>query len=178
MAVQSFYVSIELSTEEKQIIQTIVSMPHYKKTDDLIFKNTLFIENIDLSEKDLFDIQLIIEKHRNQVLKNGFETIDGIDDTKSPCHWWHIHAGLYDLFHNLEKLYELLQIVESVKKGFVFILLGEKHPFNFESFLDFLEYVFPKIKPYKDVLETRFGVFSVHPQLFFKVRKKNKKYFI
>ena len=47
MAVQSFYVSVSLNEEEKKAVYKIVGkhMKTERKTNDLVFKNILFIEN-------------------------------------------------------------------------------------------------------------------------------------
>ena len=144
MAVQSFYISIEISNDEKQKVLSGIKVCPYKRTNDFIYRNTLYIDNIDNEEG---------------------------------C-WWHINIGLYNFFNNVERLYELLQIVNSTKENFNFTLLGGQYSFKFASLLEFMEFIYPKVKPYKDVFEEEFGTFSIYPQQFFKVRRKNKKYYI
>lgn len=171
MAVQSFWVSVELTPEEKERVQAIVRMPHRKKSDELIYKNTLCIEDVNMTEEKLREVKAIVRK-RNK----GAPLPPDLTDAK-PGFFWHINVGLYDLFHGLETLYELLGIIRDVKGEFPFFLLGEERALTFTSLFEFIEYVYPKIESYKRVFEARYGVLSVHPQEFFAFRRKNAKRF-
>ena len=169
MATQSFYLSVELTDEQKQALQASIKMPRRKKSGDLIYRDTLQIEDVGMSEEDRRKVLAVVEKK-----SKGASRLEGESDWRG----WHINAGLYDLFHSVETLYELLGIIETVKGEFSFLLLGKEIPFRFASFFDFFETVYPKIKPYKENLDARFGVFSVPPDRFFKVRRKNEKDFV
>ena len=169
MATQSFYLSVELTDEQKQALQASLNMPRRKKSGDLIYRDTLQIEDVGMSEEDRRKVLAVVEKKSKGAL--------GLEE-ESDWRGWHINAGLYDLFHSVETLYELLGIIETVKGEFSFLLLGKETPFRFASFFDFFKAIYPKIKPYKENLDARFGVFSVPPDRFFKVRRKNEKDFV
>ena len=141
MAIQSFYISIELSEEEKCAVVSSTCAKRYK-SDDLIYKDVLYIEDI---------------------------VADG--------EWWHINAGLYDFFHSCEVLYEFCQSIEIVKPNFSFYLLGKRYEFIYPSLLDFMVFLYPKIKKYKENFEKQHGNLSVHPQNFFLYKRKNSRFF-
>ena len=46
MAIQSFYISIEISDEDKSTIMSTTNLKRYKKNDGLIYKDVLFIDNV------------------------------------------------------------------------------------------------------------------------------------
>ena len=48
MAVSSFYISIKLPIYNKKIIKAQANLKKYKKTNDLIYKDVLYIDNISL----------------------------------------------------------------------------------------------------------------------------------
>ena len=169
MATQSFTVSVELTDEEKQALQASLNMPRRKKSGDLIYRDTLQIEDVGMSEEDRRKVLAVVEKK-----SRGASRLEEGSDWRG----WHISAGLYDLFHSVEKLYELLGVIEKVKGEFSFLLLGKEIPFRFASFFAFFETIYPKIKPYKENLDARFGVFSVPPDRFFDTRRKNRKQFV
>ena len=149
MAINSFYISIEISEEEKSAVRSAseADFKRYKKCflpdPDLVYKNTLYIDNIVGEEGD----------------------------------WWHINVGLYDFFHGCETLYELCRAIENLKPNFAFRFLGKNYEFKFQSLMEFVSFIYPKIEKYKKHFENEFGVLSVCPQEFFSYRRKNKRYF-
>ena len=50
MAIQSFYISIEISEEDKRTIISKTNLKRYKKSDDLVYKDVLFIDNVTVNE--------------------------------------------------------------------------------------------------------------------------------
>lgn len=50
MAIQSFYLSIEISEKDKSTIMSTTNLKRYKKSFDLVYKNTLFIDNVTVDE--------------------------------------------------------------------------------------------------------------------------------
>ena len=46
MAIQSFYISIEISEENKKTIVSTTDLKKYKKSDDLMYKGVLYIDNV------------------------------------------------------------------------------------------------------------------------------------
>ena len=144
MAIQSFYISINISAVEKEtVLAKSDYFTNYKKCPgDLIYKSTLYIDNITFQES-----------------------------------WWHINAGLYDFFHSCEVLYELCQIIETIKPNFIFCFLGKQYNFSFHSLMEFIAFIYPEIEKYKMNLEENYGVLSVHPQKFFTFRRKNNRFF-
>ncbi len=50
MAIQSFYISIKISEKDKNSIASQINLKRYKKSDDLIYKDVLFIDNITIGE--------------------------------------------------------------------------------------------------------------------------------
>ena len=50
MAIQSFYISIEISEEDKNTIISMTNLKRYKKSGNLIYKDVLFIDNISIGE--------------------------------------------------------------------------------------------------------------------------------
>lgn len=141
MAIQSFYFSIELLEKDKNIIKSKTNLKKCKKSDDLIYKDILFINDITTNEN-----------------------------------WWHINVGLYDFFHSCEVLYEFCQTIEITKPKFAFYLLGEQYEFSFQSLLDFILFIYPKIESYKKNFEKCYGTLSIPPNKFFSFRKKNKRF--
>jgi len=142
MAIQSFYISIEISEEEKNTIISKTNLKRYKKSDDLTYKDVLRIDNITIDES-----------------------------------WWHINAGLYDFFHSCEILFEFCQEIEITKPNFTFYLLGEKYEFAFQSLMEFIVFIYPKIQNYKRNFEKCYGTLSVPPNKFFSFQRKNKRFF-
>ena len=142
MAIQSFYFSIQIDEEDKNIILSKAGVKKQKKENDLIYKDVLFIDNITTDES-----------------------------------WWHINAGLYDFFHSCEILYEFCQMIESIKPKFLFCFLGEKYEFSFQSLLDFVSFVYPKVEKYKKNFEKCHGTLSIHPNKFFRFKRKNYRFF-
>ena len=142
MAIQSFYISIKISENEKTSITAQTNLKRCKKSNDLTYKDVLLINNITNDEG-----------------------------------WWHINAGLYDFFHNCETLYEFCQAIQITKPNFTFYLLGEKYEFSFQSLLDFILFIYPKIENYKKNFEKSYGILSIPPNKIFSFRRKNKRYF-
>lgn len=142
MAIQSFCISVELSEKDKSNIIATTNLKSYKKSNDLIYKDALYIDNVSA---------------------NGS--------------WWHINAGVYDFFHNCELLYGFCQAIEIIKPNFTFYLLGQKYEFAFQSLLDFVLFVYPKIEKHKKDFEDYYGVWSIHPKEFFLFYKKNRRLF-
>lgn len=50
MAIQSFYISIEMSEEDKKTIISTTNLKRYKKSNDLIYKDVLYIDNVSVNE--------------------------------------------------------------------------------------------------------------------------------
>ena len=142
MAIQSFYISVEISEEDKDTIISTSNLKRYKKSDNLTYKDVIFIDNICTGES-----------------------------------WWHINVGLYDFFHSCEILYEFCQIIQITKPNFKFYLLGEKYEFEFQSLMDFIIFIYPKIENYKKNFEDCYGTLSILPNKFFSFEKKNKRFF-
>ena len=142
MAIQSFYISIKISEEDKSTFILTTNLKKYKKSDDLIYKDVLFIDNITIDES-----------------------------------WWHINVGLYDFFHGCEILYEFCQAIGTVKPNFEFYFLGQKYEFVFQSLLDFIQFIYPKVENYKKNFEECYGVLSISPNKFFSFQRKNRRFF-
>ena len=142
MAVQSFYISVEISEKDKNTITSQINLKRYKKSNDLIYKDVLFVDNV---------------------------TAGGS--------WWHINAGLYDFFRSCEILYEFCQVIEIIKPHFDFYLLGQKYEFKFQSLMDFVQFVYPKIKNKKKSFENSYGALSISPEKFFSFKRRNKRFF-
>lgn len=142
MAIQSFYISVEIPEEEKELIIAETNLKRHKKTGDLIYKNTLFIDDVSIRE-----------------------------------HWWHINAGFYDFFHSCEALYEFCRAIEIKKPNFTFLLLGQEYNFSFDSLIDFISFVYPKIASYIKRFENCHGILSVPPNKFFSFKRKNHRFF-
>lgn len=142
MAIQSFYISIKISEKDKNSITSQTNLKRHKKSDDLIYKDVLLIDNITIGES-----------------------------------WWHINAGLYDFFHSCEILYEFCQEINLTKPNFMFYLLGEQYEFNFQSLMDFIVFLYPKIENSKKNFEKCYGTLSISPNNFFSFQRKNKRFF-
>lgn len=141
MAIQSFYISIKISENDKKSIISQTNLKRHKVSNDLIYKDVLLINDITDDEG-----------------------------------WWHINVGLYDFFHNCETLFEFCQAIEITKPKFPFYLLGEKYEFFFQSLLDFIQFIYPKIESYKKNFEKCYGTLSIPPNKFFSFRRKNKRF--
>ena len=141
MAIQSFYISIKISENDKNSITSQTNLKRHKISDDLIYKDVLLINDITDDEG-----------------------------------WWHINVGLYNFFHNCETLYEFCQAIEITKPKFTFYLLGEKYEFSFQSLLDFILFIYPKMESYKKNFEKCYGTLSIPPNKFFSFRRKNKRF--
>ena len=50
MAIQSFYISIEITKQEKSNIMSTANLKTYKKSGDLIYKDVLYIDNVIVNE--------------------------------------------------------------------------------------------------------------------------------
>lgn len=142
MAIQAFYISIEISEKDKNAIISTTNLKRYKRSDNLIYKDVLYIDNVSANEG-----------------------------------WWHINTGLYDFFHSCETLYEFCKVIENIKPNFTFYLLGEKYVFIFQTLLDFVLFIYPKVEKHKKAFEEYYGVLSIIPNKFFSFHRKNKHLF-
>lgn len=137
-----------------------------------------FCISIEISEEEKSTVVSTIKFKRYKKSSNlTYKDVLYLDNVSLNESWLHINVGLYDFFHNCEILYELCKAIEIVKPSFAFYLLGEKHEFNFENFLDFVLFIYPKIEKHKNDFESYYGVLSVLPNNFFDFYKKNKRIF-
>lgn len=142
MAIQSFYISIKITENDKKSIISQTDLKRHKVSNDLIYKDVLLINDVTDDEG-----------------------------------WWHINVGLYDFFHNCETLYEFCQVIDIEKSNFTFYLLGEKYEFSFQSLIDFIQFIYPKIENHKKNFDKCYGTLSITPNKFFSFRRKNKRFF-
>ena len=149
MAIQSFYFSIEIPEEEKKAVRSAseADFKRYKKDSSA---------NHDLVYKNALFIA-------NVAGEEGY--------------WWHIKVGLYDFFHQCEVLYALCRAIENLKPNFAFRFLGKNYEFKFQSLMEFVSFIYPRVEDYKKYFEEEFGVLSVYSEEFFTYWRKNKRYF-
>lgn len=90
--------------------------------------------------------------------------------------YWHLNGCFINFFDCCENLFELCLKINIVKPQFEFKLLGITYSFTFNSFEEFILFIYKQVRPYKENYDRNYGQLVVLPgKKYFKFRQKNKK---